>query len=81
MKMSLHLLYWASTIFVAQGMFIDLGNYKLDEKKLETKTRYVYSDFKDNKTEPLENATAQYDVGIYQVNYDNMTNSTGQFGD
>lgn len=80
--MSRHLLlFLAGTLAIAHTMFIDLGSYKLDEKKLETKTRYVYSDFNENKSAPLENATARYDIGLYQMNYENMTNSTGQYSD
>lgn len=49
--MSRHLLlFLAGTLAIAHTMFIDLGSYKLDEKKLETKTRYVYSDFNENKS-------------------------------
>lgn len=46
-------------------MFIDFGNFKLDEKELQTKTRYVYSDHKENKEEPLENATAKFDMAVH----------------
>ena len=59
------LLLLSTTISGSQAMFIDFGNFKLDEKELQTKTRYVYSDHKENKEEPLENATAKFDMAVH----------------
>lgn len=53
-------------LLVAKAMFFDFGNFKLDEKELQTKTRYVYSDHNENKSEPLENATAKFDMAVHQ---------------
>lgn len=49
----------------SKAMFIDFGNFKLDEKELQTKTRYVYSDHKEDKEQPLENATAKFDMAVH----------------
>lgn len=63
MRHILQLLLHLATI---NAMNIDLGNFKLDEKEVATKTRYVYSDYKENQSEPLENASAKFDIGMYQ---------------
>lgn len=50
-----------------RAMNIDMGVFKLDkENEIDTKSRYVYSDHNENKTEPLENASAKFDLGVYQ---------------
>jgi hypothetical protein len=37
-------------MLVTNAMFFDFGNFKLDEKEMQTKTRYVYSDHKENSS-------------------------------
>ena len=54
----------------AYSMTIDMGQYLLDEKKVGTKARYVYSDFNKDTQKTLENATIDFNLGIYQINYE-----------
>ena len=76
----LHISLLHLTLLSVQAMNIDMGIYKLDENELQTKSRYIYSDFKENKSEPLKSAEAKFDIGVYQQNYDQMKNDSGQFG-
>ena len=49
---------------------IELGNTKLHEKVITTKARYIFSDFKADET--LKDATIEFDLGAFGLNY-NLT--------
>ena len=55
----------------AQCAFTDLGYLKLDEDEALSKTRYVFSDERGDET--LQNATADFNIGCYSRNYENLT--------
>ena len=66
----------AVQMLVAKAMFFDFGNFKLDERQMQTRTRYVYSDHSDNQSEQLQNASAKFDMAVHQQNYDLMKNDS-----
>jgi len=53
------------------GHTIELDNYKLMEKDLQTKGRYVYSDVQDDG-QKLKNASIEFDMVTFKKNYDTI---------
>ncbi len=65
----------------ANGNIADMNHFKLSENTLRVSSRYVYSDFNLDKNKPLQDAELQIDIGAYLDNYNNLLNSTRQFGE
>lgn len=66
---------------MTNGNIVDVNHYKLSENTLRVSSRYVFSDFNLDKDKPLRDAELQIDIGAYLDNYNNLLNSTRQFGE
>ena len=69
-------------ISCAHAMTVQMGQYLLEEGEVGTKARYVYSDFQDHPDQKiLKNATIEFDLGMYDINYDFAGNVSGAAGE